>query len=307
MPLRLIGGRDSRATGSTGKAPTQARPDPDAGPGSPAASPVAPVIVVERPPPPPPKRGTAIAPDQTIIGPHLTLRGNMRGGDDIVIRGLLHGNIRGRRVEVRRGARVEGDIVAAEAIIAGAVRGNVEAHRIEVSRGGGVEGRLENDGSCEISGEVEGDINSRDVTIRIGAQVHSVITADRARIAGTVIGVVEAAEITLDESSRVKGEIDSDGLVDISGQVEGMVRGKRINIREGAAVADNIYAEEITIAGAAAGEMMAVSVAIAATAHVDGQIIHHQIEIAQGAVVKGSRPWRPKQYLQQRDRAGTSD
>jgi cytoskeletal protein CcmA (bactofilin family) len=270
---------------------------------APPASP-APVVVVPRPAEPLParRRPSVIAPEQTIIGPHLTLRGTIRGSDDIIIRGVMHGDIRGRRVEIRRGARVEGDIVAAEAIIAGAVRGNVEAQRIEISRGGGVEGRLENDGSCEISGEVEGDINSRDVTIRIGGQVNSVITADRARIAGTVHGFIEAMDVIADESSRITGEIDSDGQVDISGQVEGVIRARRINIREGAAVADSIAAEEITIAGTVLGEVVAVSVAIAATAHVDARIIHHQIEIAQGAVVKGSRPWRPKQYLLKRER-----
>jgi cytoskeletal protein CcmA (bactofilin family) len=314
MPLRLIGGRDGTDPGAKQAArPSQPPgPPPDAGVVRAAPDPArasAPVIVVPRPPAQQPaaKRGATVAPDQAIIGPHITVDGHLRGGDDIVIRGVVHGNIRGRRVEIRRGARVEGDIVAAEAIIAGAVRGNVEAQRIEVSRGGGVEGRLENDGNCEINGEVEGDINSRELTIRIGAQVNSVITADRARIAGTLTGVIEAGDVVIDESSRVSGEIDSDGQVDIAGHVQGMVRARRINIREGASVADNIYAEEITIAGTAMGEMMAVSVAIAATAHVDAQIIHHQIEIAQGAVVKGSRPWRPKQYLHRRDRAGTGD
>ena len=297
MPLRLIGGRD-RGDGQPAPGPQAEKADP--------APERAPVLVVPRPDASakPAGRGAAIAPDQTIIGPHLTLRGNLRGSDDIVIRGEMYGDIRGRRVEVRRGAKVEGDIVAAEAIIAGAVRGNVEASRIEVARGGGVEGRLENDGACEICGEVEGDINSRDVAIRQGAVVNSVVTADRARIAGTLTGVVEASDITIDEPGRVTGEIDSDGPIQILGQVDGLVRGKRIDIREGAKVANNIFAEEITIAGTALGELMAVSVAIAATAHVDGQVIHHQIEIAQGAVVKGSRPWRPKQYMKQRDRAG---
>lgn len=301
MPLRLIGGRDSGA--GTRQAPPKTVPAAVAEPLAPPDTAPTPVIVVPRPlPAATAKRGSAVSPEQTVIGPHLTLHGHMRGADDIVIRGIMHGNIRGRRVEVRRGAKVEGDIAATEAIIAGAVRGNVEAQRIEVSRGGGVEGRLENDGSCEINGEVEGDINSRDVTIRIGAQVNSVITADRARIAGAVNGVVEAADVIVDESSRISGEIDSDGQVDISGRVEGTIRARRVNIREGATVANNVSAEEITIAGTVTGELMAVSVAIAATAHVDAQIIHHQIEIAQGAVVKGSRPWRPKQYLQKRER-----
>lgn len=303
MPLRLIGGRDRDGA--------EPRSD-DAPAGGKQPSLAAQVVVIPRPvtspqPAAATRRGSGIAPDQTIIGPHLTLNGNLRGGDDIAIHGVMHGNIRGRRVEICRGARVEGDIVAAEAIIAGAVRGNVEANRIEIMRGGGVEGRLENDGSCEISGELEGDINSRDVVVGLGAKVNSVITADRARVAGTVTGVIEAEDMTIEDSARITGEIDSNGPIDIYGHVEGKVRGKRIHIREGAIVAENIYAEEITIAGTATGELMAISVAISATAHVDGQIVHHQIEIAQGAVVRGSRPWRPKQYLQQRDRAGTSD
>ncbi|MEZ5667297.1 MAG: polymer-forming cytoskeletal protein [Alphaproteobacteria bacterium] len=297
MPLRLIGGRDRSEAEAAGgpAAETPAR--------RPAAPAPAPEIAVPRPAATSPAaRQSAITPECTVIGPHLTLRGNLRGSDDIVIRGVLIGDIRGRRVEVRSGARVEGDIVAAEAIVGGAVRGNVEAGTIEVKRGGGVEGRLENDGSCRIHGEVEGDINSRDIVVGVGAQVSSVVTADRASIAGALDGVIEAGDVRIEETARVNGEIECTGPVDIAGQVEGQIHGKRVIIREGATVGDSVFAEEITVAGTATGELMAVSVAIAATAYVDGQIVHHHIEIEQGAVVKGSRPWRPKQYLQNRDK-----
>lgn len=292
---RTAGGRADGADGTAAAMRPAARADrpADASPVTPAARPAI-----------RPARRTAPAgePGRTVIGPHLSVTGTMRGADDIVIRGAVTGDIHGRTVEIRNGARVVGDVVAAEVTIGGAVKGNVEAATIVIRRGGGVEGRLENDGTCEISGAVEGDINSRDVTIAVGAEVNAVVTADKARVAGTVSGLIEAAETRIEETARIHGDIDCEGLVDIAGVVEGEVKGRRVIIREGASVAEAIFAEEVNIAGTVTGEVMAVAVSIAGTAYVDGQIIHHQIEIEPGAVVKGSRPWRPKQYLQRRDK-----
>ncbi len=245
-------------------------------------------------------------PQRTVLGPHLSINGSLRGDDDIVIRGRLVGNVRGRRVEVATGAAVEGDITAEEVRVGGAVKGNVEAARIEVARGGGIEGRLENDGSCLIEGEIEGDINSRDVFIAVGAEVDAVITADKVRSAGAIDGVIESTDLKIDETGRLRGDIDSDGRVEIAGKVEGKIRARTVVIAEGAHVATVMKTGEADVAGTLTGEVVSASVTIAATAYVDATIVHHQMKVEDGAVVKGSRPWRPKKYLLDREEGETA-
>ncbi len=235
-----------------------------------------------------------------LIGAGLTIAGEIRGDIDLVVAGRIDGPVTCSRLEVWPGGVVDGDVKAAEAVIAGALRGAIEAQRIDVAKSGGIEGFIENDGDCRIDGQVEGDINSRRLVVGQGAVVEARVTADDATIDGMVDGPIEAINLTLGETGKILGDISSTGDVVLGGQVHGDTTARSIIVLDGAAVRGQLHANTIEIAGSVTGEVTAVSVEIKRTGEVTGSVVHHNLRIAPGGMLRGSRPWRPKGYLEAR-------
>lgn len=70
-----------------------------------------------------------------------------------------------------------------------------------------VVGDLHCDGDLQIDGTVEGDINSRMLTVGEGAHIEGSITAQTARIWGFASGQVNAASVTIAKTAKVTGDI----------------------------------------------------------------------------------------------------
>ena len=86
-------------------------------------------------------------------------------------------------------------------------------------------GDLKSSGDIQIDGCVEGDINSRTLTIGQSAEVQGSIVADTVRISGTVIGQVKAKAVTLERSANMTGDITHGNLtMEAGAQFEGHVR-----------------------------------------------------------------------------------
>ncbi len=68
-------------------------------------------------------------------------------------------------------------------------------------------GNLSSAGDIQIDGSVEGDIQSRTVTIGEAANVTGSITGDTVRVCGSVNGQIKGQTVTLDKSARVNGDI----------------------------------------------------------------------------------------------------
>lgn len=62
-------------------------------------------------------------------------------------------------------------------------------------------------GDIQIDGEVEGDIQSRELTVGEGAHVKGSITAETVRVCGMVTGEIKASTVTLDKTAKVLGDI----------------------------------------------------------------------------------------------------
>jgi len=62
-------------------------------------------------------------------------------------------------------------------------------------------------GDIQIDGWVEGDIQSRNVTVGQAATVHGAIQAENVKICGVVNGQIRADNVTLEKSARVTGDI----------------------------------------------------------------------------------------------------
>src|SRR5690606_10213501 len=68
-------------------------------------------------------------------------------------------------------------------------------------------GDLTSAGDIQIDGHVEGDIQSRTITIGEAAQVTGSISGDTVRVCGTVNGQIKGKTVTLDKSAKVTGDI----------------------------------------------------------------------------------------------------
>jgi cytoskeletal protein CcmA (bactofilin family) len=62
-------------------------------------------------------------------------------------------------------------------------------------------------GDIQIDGWVEGDIQSRTVTVGQSATVHGAIQAENVKICGAVNGQIRADNVTLEKTARVTGDI----------------------------------------------------------------------------------------------------
>ena len=86
-------------------------------------------------------------------------------------------------------------------------------------------GDLKSHGDIQIDGTIEGDINSRLLTVGEQAVVEGCIVADTVRISGTVKGQIKARMVHLDKDARVTGDLTHETLTMEAGALlEGQVR-----------------------------------------------------------------------------------
>jgi cytoskeletal protein CcmA (bactofilin family) len=86
---------------------------------------------------------------------------------------------------------------------------------------------------------------------------------------------------------RIRGDLHTDGDVQVDGTVEGDVSSRVLNIGEKAVINGSIAADTVRIAGAANGEITARIVQLSSTARVIGDINHQSLSIDAGAYVQG--------------------
>ena len=86
----------------------------------------------------------------------------------------------------------------------------------------------------------------------------------------------------------VKGDIHTQGDVQIEGSVEGDIRAHQLTVGESATIRGEIVAEEIIVNGRVVGRVRGLKVRLSATARVEGDIVHKTIAIESGAHFEGS-------------------
>ncbi len=86
-------------------------------------------------------------------------------------------------------------------------------------------GDLKSSGDIQIDGTVEGDIDSRTLTVGEGATVKGSIVAETVRISGNIVGQVKATSVSLAKTAKVNGDITHETLTMEAGAfLEGGVR-----------------------------------------------------------------------------------
>lgn len=105
--------------------------------------------------------GTPVEGAISIIGPGMTVIGDLETEGTVRIEGTVNGTIRaGKAVVVGKKGRVDGNILTQDAVLAGAVLGTVSA-----------ESRLELQADCRI----EGDVYARRMQLEEGAQLNGTV------------------------------------------------------------------------------------------------------------------------------------
>lgn len=98
---------------------------------------------------------------------------------------------------------------------------------------------------------------------------------------------------------KINGDIRGVGEVLINGEIEGHVYCRFVSVGVEGVVRGDIFAEFVAIAGAVHGRIETLAGTIAATAVIDGTIMHNELEVESGAMLGDLRPWRPPNYFEE--------
>jgi len=70
-----------------------------------------------------------------------------------------------------------------------------------------ITGDVVSSGDVQIDGHIEGDVQSRSMTIGENAQVRGAVTAESIKICGVVTGQVKANSVTITKTAKVLGDV----------------------------------------------------------------------------------------------------
>ena len=87
--------------------------------------------------------------------------------------------------------------------------------------------------------------------------------------------------------TTVSGNLSGDGVMQVDGVVEGDIRCADLTLGQSSRVRGDVECDTVHVHGTITGEIRARSVTLSATARVTGNIQHAQLSIEAGAYVEG--------------------
>ena len=85
---------------------------------------------------------------------------------------------------------------------------------------------------------------------------------------------------------NIKGDLTSEGAIEIGGSVNGNIRCNYVTIRKGAKINGNIEAGTLIIHGYVEGKAKARNISVASAGHVKGKIEYGYLNIESGATIE---------------------
>ncbi len=92
----------------------------------------------------------------------------------------------------------------------------------------------------------------------------------------------------IDAWLMITGNLQSEGEVQVDGQINGDIRCAHLTVGRDAMVNGNITAEEVVVRGKVRGVIRANRVILQDSAHVDSEIFHKKLSIEEGACFEGT-------------------
>lgn len=86
---------------------------------------------------------------------------------------------------------------------------------------------------------------------------------------------------------KIEGEISSAGLIEIEGNIKGVINGNSVILREEGFVEGTIIAESLSLRGKFEGTIRAKSISISSKARVHGDIEYESLCVEDGACIDG--------------------
>lgn len=91
----------------------------------------------------------------------------------------------------------------------------------------------------------------------------------------------------IDSWLTIRGDLESEGEVQIDGKVNGDIRCAHLVVGKDAIIVGNIIAEEVIVRGKVKGTIRAINVTLQDTAVVESEVFHKSLAIEQGACFDG--------------------
>lgn len=123
---------------------------------------------------------------ETIIGPSVKVEGNFVGDGDVIVEGVVLGNLKTKNhLRVGQGAKIQAEVEAQSAYIAGELNGNITVQEyIELT----------------ASAKIKGDITTSLITVEKGAKINGRLNMN---------GAKKTEAVLKSEKSEGKKEEDS--------------------------------------------------------------------------------------------------
>ena len=129
---------------------------------------------------------------ETIIGPSVKLEGDFKGEGDLVVEGILVGNLRTKNnLKIGQNAIVEAEVRANNAFISGKVKGNIT-----------IKGKIE----IASTAVILGDIKTQIMSVESGALIQGKITMPVGEIKAEHVEPIEE-EPLIEEKTEEEKEV----------------------------------------------------------------------------------------------------
>lgn len=97
----------------------------------------------------------------------------------------------------------------------------------------------------------------------------------------------EASRSLLSRNSKIKGELEFPGLVEVLGHIDGQVKADSVLVGEHGEIEGSIAAKTIVVKGQVKGDIIGETVTLHTGSRVKGEVTYQQLVVEAGAMVDG--------------------